>query len=255
MDIRLIDENECNGNKINLSIANFAPQYVCSCDGLVDYDNTPTDTHPMSRHMSFSADYNKLYVNFFYVRYIIPEHFKVSFLYATKNTKGESILATFFLEDLGIDEVTTVKMNSDQLETFLFDTVDSYAKCLLDTVKGKKYFKVKDGDYYWPAKDFMDCSINGIIKKYNQGLKHSSDQTKAESLYDLRCKYILMTEHGDDPLNPLFPYLISLNYDSTTVRQLKITAINKRFEVEIKTTYISADRILKLIENSQQKLQ
>lgn len=137
---------DCINNKVLVETKSHDREIICSKKGISflkqdDYSIICSDNFKDNTSSCHLLHYDEIYVNFMrqeYVTHFSNYRYFLSFIYCTKNKKGESILATFFLEDLGIDEVTTVKMNSDQLETFLFDTVDSYAKCLLDTVKGKR---------------------------------------------------------------------------------------------------------------------
>lgn len=262
MEISLVNHSP-NSSKENIEVqlSHSAPEIIFSYNHLAYFEvndsyilNLRWDGRP--RQFSASVNINEIYVRFCYTGGLYNRVYALSFMYWTKNEKDETILATSTLKDFKVDDVTTQTMNKNQLRSFLYDTIDTPGKFIFDD-NGVQYVKFIDGRANTRYDSFIDLSTNGLVNKYNSSLQYYSiskipESMKAKTLYDFFDKSFILTEHGDDPLVPIYPYLITFEHDTVKVQQIKITMIGRKsFEVESRTTRISKNKILELIKNSQ----
>lgn len=259
MEISVVNYTPSSGKKnIEVQLSRSSPEIIFSYSHLAYFDindiyflNLRWDGKP--RQFSTSVNTNEIYVRFCYTGGLYNRVYALSFMYWTKNEKDETILATSTLKDFKVDEVITETMNKKQLRSFLYDTIDTPGKFIFDD-DGVQYVKFIDGRANTGYDSFIDLSTDGLVHKYNSSLQYYSiskipESMKAKTLYDFYGKSFVLTEHGDGPLAPRYPYLITFEHDTVKVQQIKITMIGRKaFEVESRITRISKDKILELIQ-------
>lgn len=260
---------DCINNKVLVETKSHDMEIICSKKGisflkLDNYSIICSDNFEDNTSSCHLLDYDEIYVNFIhqeYVTYFSNYRYFLSFIYCTKNKKGDTLAITFDVEDFNATEQPVQKMSKKELENFLYDTSNCLGKYIFEMRKGICYASSVP-DTYTMDNNFIDLSSKGIVDEFNDFKNRFSNVLKLifkeESKPDVKTIYdvepFILTCHIGATGTTIYPYLITVLDDSIKISEIRIRFISKNlFEVESRDRVISKDKIHNLLVKNKIK--
>lgn len=262
---------DCINNKVLVETKSHDMEIICSKKGISflkqdDYSIICSDNFEDNTSSCHLLDYDEIYVNFMrqeYVTHFSNYRYFLSFIYCTKNKKGDTLAITFDVEDFNATEQPVQKMSKKELENFLYDTSNCLGKYIFEMRKGICYASSVP-DTYTMDHNFIDLSSKGIVDEFNEfnnfinkvfhQIFEQPPKPDIKTIYDVEA--FTLTCHCGITGTIIYPYLITILDDSIKISEIKINFISKNlFEVESRDRVISKDKIHNLLVKNKIKSQ